>query len=294
MTAYPRGYAAPDVPLPFGNRGQATTEPRRRRHSDDGGEPFGCSRGFDPIDSIVTPATSNVFIGSAPQTISLAQVFTPAGNHWHGNGVHRFESPTHPEITPLPPLVLQERVAVSGGPPATIRATCDPTLFADGVTEIAMRFQWQHDFRCERCSRGEFTDSTTDARVARLPDLTTISVITPIQAQGARFGFRPRVRGTPVDSVDARIAWGDGSVTRRQLPVVGCEARVAAGLHDHEEPGRYDLTRSSMLAGQTYGLSTVIDVPAPPSLLLPAVGFAGLGCARRVRRNTRNTRATRR
>jgi len=194
-------------------------------------------------------------------------------------------------VAPRPISVELASSSVAGGTIGIVQATYDLASFAFGVSDITIGLRWAHT---EPFGPSSYIYTSHVARVMRMFDLTTIGIVTPIKLDGSLFGFRPPRTGTPVDAVDVTISWGDGKTTTVELAVLDGVVRIPTDLHDYDRPGRYTVALSYALNGETYGLSTTVDVPGPSALLLLATGIAGLGGALRFRRNTRNTRATRR
>jgi hypothetical protein len=250
-----------------------------------------------PIESTVTPVLSNVLVGSAPQTLDLARVFTPTGSYWSWAGVIWHLDQRERDLRPYPAEILQEVVPVPGGELGTLRATYDPAQFPYGVSDIALPFQW---FRVTPSGGFNFRYTTEHARVMRLLDVSTVSVLTPIQAGAGLFGFRVPRKGAGVPTVDATIAWGDGSTLQTRLDVVDGVVRVPTGLHDYAQPGRYIATLTFGLGGETYGLTTTVAVPAPPALaafslallLLTGLAARGAKAGRRASRPAASPMAT--
>jgi hypothetical protein len=234
-----------------------------------------------PLDSTVMASTSIVISGSAVQTLDLLQVFMPTGGYWAWLGVDGCGgcgAPPEFGVSPRPISVEHVYESVAGGTIGVVKAEYDPTSFAFGLNDVVVGLRWVHT---SAPGVGSYIYPSHVARVMRLLDIPVANLLQPISLRGSFFGFRVPGKPGSVDTVDATITWGDGKQLLTPLPVVDGIVVLSPDLHDYEHQGRYQVTLSYVLGGQSYGLTTEVAVPAPPTLLLLVTGVAALAGLRR-------------
>lgn len=115
------------------------------------------------------------------------------------------------------------------------------------------------------------------ANFAVTPTIVSLLPVLGVSAKGLSFDPVDLAPGRRIKGV---VQWGDGTVSLETLSA-GDDGAVVLPVdrHRYAAPGVYDLTLSYTLDGQTYAVSSPVEVPAAvpaPGGLLPAFILAGL------------------